>query len=109
MQTYDLVVIGSGPAGQRAAIQGAKLGKRVAIVEKREHPIVLGVRQRIVLVAMTLGTLHGEAEHRLADRVHPVVHRFHPELLRIDAALLVRHRVAQEASRDLVVLRRRGQ
>src|SRR6267143_5689973 len=36
MQTYDLIVIGSGPAGQRAAIQGAKLGKRVALIEKRE-------------------------------------------------------------------------
>ncbi len=36
MQTYDLIVIGSGPAGQRAAIQGAKSGKRVALVEKRE-------------------------------------------------------------------------
>src|SRR5215212_6097931 len=36
MQTYDLLVIGSGPAGQRAAIQGAKLGRRVALVEKRE-------------------------------------------------------------------------
>ncbi|MBX3276741.1 MAG: Si-specific NAD(P)(+) transhydrogenase [Acidobacteria bacterium] len=36
MQDYDLIVIGSGPAGQRAAIQGAKLGKRVAVVEKRE-------------------------------------------------------------------------
>src|ERR1051325_3011855 len=36
MQTYDLLVIGSRPAGQRAAIQGAKLGKRVALVEKRE-------------------------------------------------------------------------
>jgi NAD(P) transhydrogenase len=36
MQKYDLMVIGSGPAGQRAAIQGAKLGKRVAVVEKRE-------------------------------------------------------------------------
>ena len=32
---YDLLVIGSGPAGQRAAIQGAKLDKRVAIVERR--------------------------------------------------------------------------
>lgn len=31
---YDVVVIGSGPAGQRAAIQAAKLEKRVAIVEK---------------------------------------------------------------------------
>ena len=36
MQTYDLIVIGSGPAGQRAAIQGAKMGKRVAVVERRE-------------------------------------------------------------------------
>src|SRR5207237_8267906 len=31
---YDLLVIGSGPAGQRAAIQGAKLDKRVALVER---------------------------------------------------------------------------
>ena len=30
MQKYDLIVIGPGRAGQRAAIQGAKLGKRVA-------------------------------------------------------------------------------
>ncbi|SEJ82823.1 NAD(P) transhydrogenase [Deinococcus reticulitermitis] len=33
--TYDLLVIGSGPGGQRAAIQAAKLCKKVAIVEKR--------------------------------------------------------------------------
>ena len=32
---YDLLCIGSGPAGQRAAVQAAKLGKRVAVVEKR--------------------------------------------------------------------------
>ncbi len=31
-----MVVVGSGPAGQRAAIQGAKSGKRVAVVERRE-------------------------------------------------------------------------
>jgi len=31
---YDLVVIGSGPSGQRAAIQAAKLGKSVAIIER---------------------------------------------------------------------------
>jgi NAD(P) transhydrogenase len=34
MQPYDLIVIGSGPGGQRAAIQAAKAGKRVAVVEK---------------------------------------------------------------------------
>lgn len=32
---YDLFVIGSGPAGQRAAVQAAKLGKRVAVAERQ--------------------------------------------------------------------------
>jgi len=31
---YDIVVIGSGPAGQKAAIQGAKAGKHVAMIER---------------------------------------------------------------------------
>src|SRR5215469_17516780 len=37
MQTkeFDLVVIGSGPAGQKGAICAAKLGKHVAIVDKK--------------------------------------------------------------------------
>ena len=34
MSEYDLVVIGSGPAGQKAAIAASKLGKQVAIVER---------------------------------------------------------------------------
>ena len=36
---YDLFVMGSGPAGQRAAIQAAKLGKRAGLAE---HKAVLG-------------------------------------------------------------------
>ena len=32
---FDLVCIGSGPAGQRAAVQASKLGKKVALVEKQ--------------------------------------------------------------------------
>lgn len=31
---YDLLCIGSGPAGQRAAVQAAKLGKRAAVIER---------------------------------------------------------------------------
>ena len=34
----DLVVIGSGPAGQKAAIQAAKLGKSVILIEKYPNP-----------------------------------------------------------------------
>jgi NAD(P) transhydrogenase len=33
---YDLLVLGSGPSGQKAAIAAAKLGKRVAIVDRRD-------------------------------------------------------------------------
>jgi NAD(P) transhydrogenase len=41
MREFDLIVIGSGPSGQRAAIQGAKCGRRVIIIDQRE--IVGGV------------------------------------------------------------------
>ena len=33
---FDLLVIGSGPGGQKAAIAAAKLGQRVAVVERPE-------------------------------------------------------------------------
>lgn len=42
MKHFDCVVIGTGPAGQKGAIQAAKLGKRVAIIEKNR---VLGGAQ----------------------------------------------------------------
>ena len=34
MKQFDVIVIGSGPAGQKAAVQAAKAGKSVAIVER---------------------------------------------------------------------------
>jgi NAD(P) transhydrogenase len=52
MRRFDLVVIGSGPAGQRAAIQAAKLGKTVAVVEG--HASVGGV-------AVNTGTIPSKA------------------------------------------------
>jgi NAD(P) transhydrogenase len=36
MRHFDLVIIGSGPGGQKAAIQAAKLGKSVCVVEKMQ-------------------------------------------------------------------------
>lgn len=36
--SVDIVIIGSGPAGQKAAIQASKLGKRVIVVEKFTDP-----------------------------------------------------------------------
>ena len=52
MRHYDLCVIGSGPAGQRAAIQAAKLGKSVVVVEKR---------QTVGGVAVNTGTIPSKA------------------------------------------------
>ena len=40
MKHFDCIVIGTGPAGQKGAIQAAKLGKRVAIIEK--NPVLGG-------------------------------------------------------------------
>jgi len=37
MSLYDLVVVGTGPAGEGAAMQAAKAGKRVAVVESYER------------------------------------------------------------------------
>jgi NAD(P) transhydrogenase len=35
-QRYDLIVIGSGPAGQKGAIAAAKMGKSVAVVDRKK-------------------------------------------------------------------------
>lgn len=37
MKKYDVLIIGSGPGGQRAAIQASKLGKKVAIIEREPY------------------------------------------------------------------------
>ena len=52
MRHFDCVVIGSGPAGQKAAIQAAKLGKRVCVVEK--NPVLGGA-------AVNTGTIPSKA------------------------------------------------
>jgi len=37
MRDFDLLVIGSGPAGQHAALQAANVGKRVGIIERKPN------------------------------------------------------------------------
>lgn len=38
MRSFDLVVIGSGPAGEKAALQAASFGRRVAVIEMESRP-----------------------------------------------------------------------
>ena len=37
MKDFDLLVVGSGPAGQHAALQAAGMGKRVGIIERKPN------------------------------------------------------------------------
>ena len=37
MRDFDLLVVGSGPAGQHAALQAAGMGKRVGIIERKPN------------------------------------------------------------------------
>ncbi|NJO38320.1 MAG: Si-specific NAD(P)(+) transhydrogenase [Rhizobiales bacterium] len=37
MSSYDLIVIGSGPAGRRASIQAAKFGKSVLVIDRQQQ------------------------------------------------------------------------
>ena len=76
----------------------------VRVVEEREDAVVLFLRERIVFVVVALRALDGDAEDALADGVHAIEHGLHAELLGIDAALLVDHRVAQETGGHVLIL-----
>jgi NAD(P) transhydrogenase len=76
---FELVVIGSGPAGQRASVQAAKLGRKVALVER--HSAVGGacvntgtipsktIREAILyLTGLNQRSIYGQA-YRLKDEI----------------------------------------
>jgi NAD(P) transhydrogenase len=64
-QHFDVVVIGSGPAGQKAAIQAAKAGKRVAVIERD---------RRVGGSCVHTGTIPSKSlrEHAMRQRVRHV-------------------------------------
>ncbi len=81
MREYDLVVIGSGPGGQKAAIAAAKLGKTVAVIEP--EPMLGGVctntgtipsktlREAVIyLTGITQRELYG-ASYRVKENITP--------------------------------------
>jgi NAD(P) transhydrogenase len=43
MEHFDLIVIGAGPAGEKAAAKASYFGKKVALIEMAEHPGGAGV------------------------------------------------------------------
>lgn len=79
MSHYDILVIGSGPAGHRAAIQAAKSGKRVGLIERKPRIGGAGLQTgtipskalREIAYSATIGASHG------MRNVHPNIVRQH--------------------------------
>ncbi len=95
MAHYDLLVIGSGPAGQKAAIQAAKLGKKVGIIERKE---VLGG------VCINTGTIPSKAlreavMHLTGFRqrgLYGATYRVKPDITMEDLVFRANHVVTRE-------------
>ncbi len=93
---FDLAVVGSGPAGHHAAIQGAKLRKRVVMIERK--PIVGGICVNIGTIPSktmreALLYLSGYREHGIYGDSYRVKEKitFQDLLVRVDP--VVRHEV----------------
>jgi len=76
----------------------------VRVIQEGKELVVFFMGNGIIFVGVALGTLDGQAEDTLADRVHPVEHRFHTELFGIDTSFFVDHGIAEEAGRDDLIL-----
>jgi NAD(P) transhydrogenase len=123
MAQYDLLVIGTGPAGQKAAVQAAKLGKKVGIIERksvvggvstntgtipskalREAVLYLsGFRQRTLYGAdyrlkktVTIEDLAFRSNHVIKNEIETVQHqmaRNHIDLIFGEARFIDTHRL----------------
>ncbi|HEV8132809.1 MAG TPA: Si-specific NAD(P)(+) transhydrogenase [Acidobacteriota bacterium] len=99
-KTYDLIVIGSGPAGEKGAAQAAYFGKRVALIEK--EPVLGGA-------AANTGTLPSKTLRETALYLSGFLQR---ELFGVNISMkekvtvrdfLFRERVVKENERERVV------
>jgi NAD(P) transhydrogenase len=107
MAQYDLLVIGSGPAGQRAAIQGAKSDKQVALVERRE--VIGGVcinTGTIPSKTMREAVLHLSGYNY--QNIYGVSYRVKEKITMADLAFRVQHVIKTEIDVTLAQLARNG-
>lgn len=107
MAQYDLIVIGSGPAGQRAAIQGSKSGKKVALLEKRE--VIGGVcinTGTIPSKTMREAVLHLSGYNY--QNIYGVNYRLKDKITMADLAFRVQHVIKTEIDVTQAQLSRNG-
>ena len=94
--------------GRSLAIVGNS-ARFLVLVEKRVERIEILLRNRVVLVVVAAGTLHGQAQKRLAKRTGAVGHVFGAVFLVNDAAFLALRVVAVETGGNERVAARIGQ
>jgi NAD(P) transhydrogenase len=97
----ELLVIGSGPGGQRAAVQGAKLGKRVAVVERRD---------RVGGVSIHTGTIPSKTLRQailedLSRRPYEAIDPLRPREQERAAARFIMDRTAQVVADETALVR----
>ena len=95
-QHYDLLVIGSGPSGQRAAVQAAKLGRRVGVIE-RKHVVGGNAVHRGTIPSKTLRetvlNLSGWRERGFYGRAYRVKQNITAEDLRQRLQITLEHEI----------------
>jgi NAD(P) transhydrogenase len=97
----DLLVIGSGPGGQRAAVQAAKLGKRVGVAERRD---------RVGGVSIHTGTIPSKTLRQailedLARRPYEAIDPLRPHEQERAAARYIMDRTAQVVADETALVR----
>jgi NAD(P) transhydrogenase len=97
----DLLVIGSGPGGQRAAIQAAKLGKRVGVAERRERIGGVSIHTGTIPSKTLRQSILEELAARGADLPDPL----HPERHESAAVGLLHERTARVVASETDVVR----
>lgn len=96
MQAFDLIVIGSGPAGRRAAVQAAKLRKSVLVIEKGHRVGGVCVHTGTIpskTLRETVLNLSGWRERGFYGRAHRNKQTITSEDLRRRLAITLEHEV----------------
>lgn len=80
---YDLIVLGAGPGGYSAALEAARLGARVALVERDEPGGTCLHRGCIPAKTMYEASRHCEPFHEATERRYRVIQELHGQLLKL--------------------------
>ncbi|MGU3398254.1 Si-specific NAD(P)(+) transhydrogenase [Brucellaceae bacterium D45D] len=96
MYEYDLIVVGSGPAGRRAAIQAAKLDKKVLVIEQGKRVGGVSVHTGTIpskTLRETALNLSGWRERGFYGQAYRVKQEIHADDLRRRLLITLNHEV----------------